>query len=295
MPRPEVVRRERLVRPPFLKRVRRYAEHTWYEHRLAGKKARFRRGRPPVRDKTVAFILGCQRSGTSMVQRTLDRLMEVDKFEETDERTFRDYRIAGKEVLDALIERSTAACVLFKPICDSHRALELLAEHPGSKAIWIYRDYQDVANSSMEYWGDQTKMYIEDLLDGGGDWGVAQWNRETITEDYLREIRRACSEGLCPHGACALFWWMRNRPYFTQHLHDRPDTLLVKYEDAVRKPREAFERMCRFLGLAFDPSIIAHVFASSVSRRERPRISPRIAELCDGMLDRLDAAFAGVS
>ena len=173
MPRPEVVRRERLVRPPFFIRVRRPIDQAWYEHRLARKKARFRRQRSPVKRKTVAFILGCQRSGTTMVQRTLDRLMEVDKFEEHDQRAFRDCRIVGKEVRNALIERSDAQCVLFKPICDSHLALDLFKDHPGSKAIWIYRNYRDVANSSMQYWGDQAKLFIEDLLDGGGDWGVS--------------------------------------------------------------------------------------------------------------------------
>jgi len=228
-----------------------------------------------------------------MAQRTLDRLMEVDKFEEHDPRAFRDCRIVGKEVRDALIERSTAKCVLFKPICDSHRALELFTEHPGSRAIWIYRDYRDVANSSVEYWGDQTKMYIEDLLDGGGDWGVSQWNREKVTDECLDEIRQACSDGLCPHGACALFWYMRNRLYFRQNLQDRSDTLLVRYEDTVQKPREEFERMCRFLGLTFDPSIVADIFATSLRRREFPKISPRIERLCDGMMDRLDRAYAG--
>ena len=167
MPRPEVVRREHLNRPPFLKRVRRYVYQHWYEYSLARRKAKHRRRRPPVQEKTVAFILGCQRSGTTMAQRTLDRLMEVDVFEEHDPRAFNDCRIVGKAVRDALVERSTAQCVLFKPICDSHRAVDLFCEHPGSKAIWIYRDFEDVANSSMYYWGDQTKTYIEDLLDGG--------------------------------------------------------------------------------------------------------------------------------
>ncbi len=294
MPRPEVIRRERLERPPFLTRVRRHIDQTWYEHRLARKKIGFRRRRPAVGQKTVALILGCQRSGTTMVQRTLDRLMDVDKFEEHDQRAFRDCRIVGREVRNALIERSTAQCVLFKPICDSHLALDLFADHPESKVIWIYRDYRDVANSSIAYWGDQAKLFIEDLLDGGGDWGVSQWNREKVTEACLRELGQACSEGLTPHGGCALFWWMRNDLFFTQSLQSHPDVLLVRYEDAVERPNEEFERMCRFLGLRFDSAIVARVFATSVRKREFPAIGARIRDLCQGLLDRLDESRRAV-
>ena len=292
MSRPETIRTRPLTTAPLWTRVRRRYDRAWSGYVLARKKSRHRRQIGMVADKRVAYIFGCQRSGTNMTLRTLDRSLDVDRFEESDPRAFVHCRILGKEVRDALIARSTAKCVLFKPICDSHRVLELLAEHPGSKAVWIYRNYKDVADSAVNYWGDQTQAFIEDLLEGGGDWGQGPWNREKVAQECLSKIREACADGLSPHGACAIFWYMRNRTFFEQDLEHNPDTIIARYEDVVRSPREEFERLCRFLSVGFYPEMVSKVFTSSIRKRPFPAISKRIKTLCENLGQRLDRVRA---
>ena len=292
MPRPETIIRRSLKKVPLSRRVRRKCQRMWSEARLAARKARYRRQVGGWDTKQVAFVFGCQRSGTNMVLRTLAASMEVDRVEESDPAGFCDCRIRDQAVRDALVARSTAKCVIFKPICDSHRALELYAEDPGSRGIWIYRRYQDVANSAVEYWGDQTQRFLEDLLKGDGNWGVAQWNREKVTPECVAELRQAAADGLSPHAAAALFWYMRNRTYFEQKLDAHPATLLVRYEDVVTDPAGEFERLCRFLNINFGEEMAAKVFSSSVKKRPFPPVGAKVEALCEGMLARLDAVRA---
>ena len=267
-------------------------QRTWASRALARRKARHRRRRGPLAYQTAVFVVGCQRSGTSMTIENLDRSLDTDRFDETDERAFDVYRIRDKQVRDRLIAASTASCVMFKPVCDAHRVDEQMAEHEHAKAIWIFRRYQDVANSAVVRWGDTAQRWLEDLLQGGGAWGDRQWNKEKVTEECLEEVRRACSEGLTPHAAAAVFWYMRNRTYFDQGLPDNPDVLLVRYEDVVGKPREEFARMCEFLGIGFNPEIVAQIFSSSVRKTDFPDIPQPVRALCDGMMERLEQVAA---
>ncbi|MCO6437545.1 MAG: sulfotransferase domain-containing protein [Phycisphaerae bacterium] len=293
MARPEVIREGSAPQPPLLKRALRKARRVFAMYRLEQEKRRYRRDHPSESAPRVAFVLGCQRSGTNMVLRTLNRSLEADGIEETDPRAFCDCRFKDKSTRETLVAGSTARCIIFKPICDSHNALEMLSDHPGSKIIWIYRHYLDVATSSVVYWGDQLQTYIEDLFDGGGDWDVAQWNREKVSSECIQEMREASAGRPSPHGAAALFWYMRNRTYFDQELQNSPDAMLVRYEDVVTDPDHYFQRMCAFLDVQFRPEMVADVFSSSVRRRKSPPIKDSIITLCDRMWDRLNRAREG--
>ncbi len=285
--RPAAVARGSVPKPPLWRRLRRKSERVWSEYRLARAKRRYRRHLSEQTKATTAFVLGCQRSGTNMLLRTLGRSLDVDKVEETDRRCFGDCRVMDQDTCAALVARSTARCVVFKPICDSHRALELLTEHPGSKAVWIFRSYQDVANSAVRYWGDQTLRFIQDLLQGGGDWGVAQWNREKVTVECVRDLQQAASDGLNPHGAAALFWYMRNLTFFDQELENQSATLLVRYEALVAEPTAEFKRLCEFLDIRFDSGMVRGILAKSRSKQSFPPVSLGVQTLCEGMMKRL--------
>jgi hypothetical protein len=277
---------------PFLKRVARKWDRFWTDRKLARRKAVYRRKAGPPVTKTPVFIVGCQRSGTDMAIKTLDHALVVDRFDEYDDRAFDDCRIRDLATRQRLIADSTATFAIFKPVCDTHRVTELLAEHPEGKVIWMYRRYQDVANSSVERWGDRTKEWLVDLLNGGGDWGTRQWNREKITDECLAEVRQACPDNPSPHEAATLFWYMRNRTFFEQQLENNPAVLLACYEETVTRPQEEFTRICRFLDIDFSADLTEKIFASSVRKREFPQISARVEELCNTMQARLDRVRA---
>ncbi|MCG3127746.1 MAG: hypothetical protein CHACPFDD_02618 [Phycisphaerae bacterium] len=261
----------------------------WLDLRLGVRKAWHRRGAEPPAVKTAVHVVGCQRSGTEMTIYLLDRSLDVDRFNENHRAAFHFCLIRDADTVRRLITRSRAPLVVFKPICDSHRVSELLEWHRPSRAVWLYRDYRDVARSAVAKWGDTNRRHLLDLLAGGGDWGWSQWTRGGYTPELLDEVRQHIHERLSANGAAALYWYLRNRTYFSQHLEQHDDVDLYAYRDLVTNPLGEFARMCDFLGLAFSSEMAASVHARSLARGRCIELEAPIEELCESMLARLDA------
>lgn len=264
----------------------------WLDVRLGVRKAWLRRGRPQPAVKTAVHVVGCQRSGTEMTIYLLDRSMDVDRFNENHRAAFHFCLIREAEIIRRLVARSRAPFVVFKPICDSHRVGELLAWHRPSRAIWLYRDYRDVARSAVAKWGDTNRRHLLDLVAGGGDWGWSQWTRGGYTAELLDEVRQHIHERLSANGGAALYWYLRNRTYFAQQLERRDDVDLYAYRDLVTHPLEEFARMCAFLGLSFSSEMAESVHARSLARGRSIELEAPIEELCESMLARLDTETA---
>ena len=96
------------------------------------------------------YLIGEQRSGTNMVHRILNRHPLTECYYESDDEAYDNYELRENAVIRALVQRSRADCVVFKPLCDIHRIHELLELVPGGKAVWIYRHYCDVINSAID-------------------------------------------------------------------------------------------------------------------------------------------------
>ncbi|RME36696.1 MAG: hypothetical protein D6788_11055 [Planctomycetota bacterium] len=273
-------------------RLRSRLAHEWEMFRLRRAKRRHRAGHPPPTVKTVAFLVGCQRSGTDMCLEVLGRSMDTDVFNEDDRAAFSRCRLRERALVLRLVERSDAPVIVFKPICDSHRTVELLGWHAPSRAIWLYRDFRDVARSTVAKWGDANLRHLRDLLGGGGEWGWSQWNREGYDAEALAEVAPLVDEKTTPHDAAAMYWYLRNRCYFSQKLDERDDVRLFRYRDLVTRPHETFARMCAFLGLRYDETMARSIHARSLARGKSMALSAGVERLCTTMMDRLDAACA---
>jgi len=223
-----------------------------------------------------------------MVGRVLDRMMEVDHFPEGDRRAFHRYRIRDRQTRDKLRAESNARCVLFKPIADSHLVLDLMADHPPSRALWVYRRWPDVVNSAVKAWGGHWLEVMQGIAGGTGDWG---WRQERISDDCLRTVRELVRPDMTPWDAMAIFWFLRNRIYFDQGLDHRRDVMLVRYEALVTDPPTAFERICAFLGIEFQPEAVASVHARSIRKAPCPVTNQDITGTCDALLSEMDETW----
>ncbi len=223
-----------------------------------------------------------------MVLWTLDRSLEVDRFDENNRAAFRRCRIREGATIEQLLRRSRARRVVFKPICDSHRTVELLDAHRDARAVWVYRDFRDMANSAVTFFGRLNLAFVQDLARGGGDWGYAQFNRELITPERERLVQRWCDRDLSAHTAAAVFWYLVNQTFFDQNLTDDRRVILARYEDLVTGAVPEFQRLCRFLDVRFEESMVAHIFSSSVRRRSALPITPDVQQACEVLLARLD-------
>lgn len=237
--------------------------------------------------RQVSFVFGCQRSGTKMVMWVLEKSPAIRIYHENHASAFRDFQLRPDPIVRALIQASPAPVQVFKPICDSHRADEILDRHPRSRGLWIFRDAGDVANSAVQKWGDHQREVIAAVARGDLDtWG---WRTARLPGDILADIRRVYRDDLTAAEGALLFWYMRNAFFFALGLDRDPRVKLVHYRQLVREPERAFRGLFAHVGAPFERRFVSEVRASSVGRRPMPDAHPDIVALCAGLQDRLEA------
>ena len=189
-----------------------------------------------------------------------------------------------------IVTRSGQRYVLFKPLCDSHRAVDLLdrieTPTPG-RAIWAYRDVDGRVHSAIAKFGPANLHALKRIASGSGD---GMWQAGGLRAEDLELVRRFDYGAMSPESAAALFWYLRNSLYFTLGLDRRPDVLLVSYGAMVADAAAETRRVCDFLGLAYRPALHEHVDARASGSRTPLSIDGEVRRLCDDLAARLDAA-----
>lgn len=239
------------------------------------------------------LLFGAQRSGTNMVTHGLAMSPEVAVYNEGDRRAFDNYRLESNDVISGLVRRSRRRFVLFKPLLDSHRALELLddVEWPNpARALWVYRDVRARARSAVAKFGDSNLRILRRRAE---DPGFSHW--QLGDRGGLSPASRAILDSfdpfdLSPIDGAALFWLIRNRVYFDLGLTGRDDVCLISYERFLTEPETTMHRVCDFLGFPYRDSLIAHITPRPAPVTTSTDIAPEILELCDQLMTRLQEA-----
>lgn len=237
------------------------------------------------------FVVGCQRSGTSMLLRTIGRSRLVWPIDEgEDNPAFLDYRLRDVTAIQGLLDESPSPVMAFKPVCDSQLVDRLLEDFERGQAIWIYRDYRDVINSAQRRFDDHQRELVRSVVGGEPADEPEPWVSERLGEDTLDWLHEMVDADLSSEEGSALFWCLRNRLYFDLGLYERDDVMLVRYESIVDSPAEEFRRIFRFIDLPFTTAILDRVHGQSVGKESAPKLRPRYVEACEGLLTRLHDA-----
>jgi hypothetical protein len=244
-------------------------------------------------DKTVVFIAGCQRSGTSMIHHLFRLDWDSITFDEVSSLSSLDpegLRFDPLPEVRARIEAARAPLVLAKPLVESQNLINLLNEFPGSRAVWMYRHYQDVARSNVKFFGlDNGHRDLAPILAGD----KADWRAEHLAEEDVQKIRGLYSPDLGSYDAAALFWYARNSLFFSRGLVDDDRVLLCRYGDLVTRPGEIMKEIYGFIGRPWPGDrILGDVFTGSKGKGKDIELAPRIREICEGMLASLDKSAA---
>ncbi|HYG55279.1 MAG TPA: sulfotransferase [Burkholderiales bacterium] len=243
----------------------------------------------PRGEQRVLFILGCQRSGTTLMQQIFDADLDARVFGEFSEITLTgkrpNLRLRPLAEVREIIERSPARLVVAKPIAETQNALKLLGHFPSAKAVFIYRHYAPVAASNLKEFGRLNGINnLRPIVKRE----AGNWRSENVPEDVRDIVLRHFREDMNPYDAAALFWYVRNRFYFDLGLDRHPAVLPLRYEDLLRDPAGRLERIYSFVGAPGSRRGVRLV------RGERGRrgieLSADIEHLCAGLLARLDHA-----
>lgn len=241
--------------------------------------------------KSLVFVLGCQRSGTTMLMQTFRRDFQTRLYGETGlslGRWENKRKLKPYDEIEQIIARENPAFILTKPLVESQNALKLLDHFPHSKVIWMYRHFKAVVRSSSKKFGPESMMYNLRPIVQNGD----HWASENIS-DHVREIvTQYFSEDMQPYDAEALFWYARNRLFFEQNLDQHPRIFLCKYEDIVAEPAKMMPQIYNFVGYPYPGDrIIQHIHTGSINRGAEIELNPEIEVLCDGLLQKFDETY----
>ncbi len=276
---------ERLTDPHY-----RYRKYIRLVKRLY-QRFRFERGHP----ESILIILGCQRSGTTMMSRGIfTRDLRAEVFGEASELSSQDiphhHRLDPLCDVKLVFDRIHAPLIVIKPIQDSQNASELLAYFEKAKAIWLYRHYKDVASSNIRKWGLQNGVNdLRPIVENSHD----NWRSERVPDRIKDIVRQHYSESMNPYDAAALFWYVRNSLFFELHLDRHPEVTLCKYEELVRNPLREMQQIYEFIGMDFPgKSIIPELHTDSVGKGTGIDLSPEIDQVCRNLLTSMDQAYA---
>lgn len=242
---------------------------------------------------TIAMILGCQRSGTSLTYWIFERDLHARIFRESSELSSGDQvehiRLNPLDDVNATFGESQVPLIVFKPLVESQRALELLDYFDDSRALWLYRHYQDVASSNLQAFGPDNGLNdLRPILAND----QTNWRGQNTSPETREVVARFFAEDMNPHDAAALFWWARNQLFFEQGLDRNPNVMLCRYEDLVTAPATTMARVYDFLDTDYPgDAIVQSVHARSVGKGRKQLLSPEVDALCADLLSRLDKCY----
>lgn len=234
------------------------------------------------------FILGAQRSGTTILIRSLNRSLEIEVHGEASPRAMLDWRIREAPVIEKLIRRSAHRVIVFKPLTDSHRARDFLSLAESARAIWMYRNAADRANSAVARFGSTNLEHLSGFVRGDL---LETWQAQGLSSESMALLKRFNYDDMSPHSAAGLFWYIRNALYFEQRLDTDARVLPLAYEDLVTNPAGTMRGVSHFIGCSFEPALYDNVHGKSLGRA-RSNLAPEVEALCATMYDRLRRAQA---
>ena len=245
--------------------------------------------------KEILFIVGCQRSGTTMMTVLFQRDRSARLYRELSELSSRDreenLRFDPLDEVKRKIDRNRTGFVIAKPLVESQNVTKLLGHFEGSKAIWMVRHYEDVAASNMKMFGAETGISdLRPIVDGLGE---KSWRSEKVTDETRRIVLDHFSEKMGNADAAALFWYVRNRFFFDQELGRNERVLLCRYEEMVSDPASFMRKIYRFLGRDYPGDrIVFDVHPRSVKKGKEIGLSPDIKTLCENLWTEMDGTGA---
>lgn len=201
----------------------------------------------------------------------------------------RKIRLNPLEDVKKAIDKNSAPLIILKPLVETQHSNKLLDFFPDSRALWLYRDYRDVAFSNISHFGIRNGINnLRSIIKNSPD----DWRSENVPENVRNLITHHFSEDMNPYDAAALFWYVRNTFFFEFNLHCNPRVIMCRYEDLVTEPSVVMEGIYDFLGRPFPgETIVEEVHSGALGKGGDIRLSPEIAKRCGELQVKLDDIY----
>jgi hypothetical protein len=242
--------------------------------------------------KKILFIIGCQRSGTTLMTKIFERDINAKVYGEFSELSSNDRDKIRLNPLDSVknkIDKNKLPLIILKPLVETQNSRKLLNYFYNSKALWLFRHYKDVAFSNINIFGIKNGISnLRPIVNREID----NWRSEYVSKPTRATVLKYFSEDMNPYDAACLFWYARNKLLFELGLDTNSDVMLCKYEELVVNPFATMQRVYKFLNHMFPgKKIVIDVHTKSVSKGKNIEISPEVEKVCEEMLQKLNSVY----
>lgn len=237
----------------------------------------------------ILFIIGCQRSGTTLMTQIFVKDYNTKVYGEFSELSSKGkdkLRLNSLDSVEDELKKVKTGLIILKPLVETQNILKLLRYFKGSRALWMFRHYQDVVSSNLKRFGigNGINNLRPIIMSEKGN-----WRSENISTHVKEIVQRYYSEDMNPYDAAALFWFVRNRIFFELELDKNPSVLMCKYEDLVSKPFENMKRIYEFCNADFPGGkIVSEVHSKSVKKGANIQLSIGVESLCEELYKILE-------
>ena len=247
--------------------------------------------REPYKDTLPVFILGCGRSGTSMMVNIFERDKRIEALGENDPMLAENYMLVREEIRPT-IDRCKVPVLIMKPILNSFDASSILETYDRAKVIWMLRNYSDVIASSVKKFGSVVSDYMKELvLFKKGD----NWLSSGIPNKTLKILHNIDTTGFTRYDWMSLVWWSVNSTVILNRLYQHDRVLFVKYENLVYSPEEVLRCVYKYIKLSYNPKTEKYIHTASVSKGAAIQLQPVVKEMCDNLTEELNLVCKGLS
>lgn len=243
--------------------------------------------------QNILFIVGCQRSGTTMMLHVFEQDLNTQCFAErsrlTSNDTARGIRLNSLNLIKRELSKVKAPLIVIKPLVESQNTPKLLDYFADSRAVWMFRNYKDVALSNIKQFGiDSGLSNLRPIIDNDRN----NWRAEFVPEHVRATVSRYFSEDMSPYDAAALFWFVRNSLYFDLKLDEDPRVILCRYEDFVLEPEKHMRAIYQQVGQEYPATGIASiVHSNSVKKGKDIEFSPEVEAIVRELQGKLEDVY----
>jgi len=207
-------------------------------------------------ENQLFFIIGCQRTGTTLMKLILESHSKIECFDEP--LCYDTLRFPEKIKL-----RQEVPFLGFKTPVITEQMNELFFADPSldfiipnlfqnCPRIFMIRDVRDTISSMMNLKQNQSSWYEIWPRKNIDFWTKTIPNFESKFEDDLKKISDS-EEKLV--STASLYWKYKTTSYFEQN---NSSTCKIFYEELVKKPEDNINKVIKFLDLDWDNDLLNH-------------------------------------
>lgn len=242
--------------------------------------------------RSVIFVFGCQRSGTTFLERLFRDDNDSVVFGEFSELSISPDKtvLRNNASIAYLVMRSNATYAIIRNLFESDRSAELLGIFPQAHAVWVFRRVEEVVASMVVKWGDDF-FDISRRVESNGD---GHWRLESQLST-IKERAATLPDGDHTCNCYALYWLHRNQLPWKSTLAVDSRVTFIDYRQLLGSQTESLGQIFDAAGVAH-PAMELHDFTPRKPRsgnRRRVNISAELLRECEDLYSRLTELAKG--